>query len=394
MCYRQDAAKRAEAKLHDAQAAAEQRSTELTRARAEVLQLRQELDETTQQMLLLGRAHSAAQHGSAARSADELSSELQESLAARLATAQVLKREAEDRAAELSRKLATAQGRLAELQQQADDSEASMGSQLYQAQAQLVRAKADLVRSQAAAAVAAVTNAHGSSSAGGGGGGRVAGAPSAHRQHEQQQQQQSGSMQTMPGGLDRQRSVAAQLEAAENLVRSMRATAAAALSSDATVCQTASASGGATVGATVSAAAADAAASSYNSYHWGQPHQQGGEPGEVTSPFKAWSGVPVSLSQHLQQQQQQMGGGGQIASADGDRRSGSGGDGSSGGAKPSGSPAGWLYNKLFASSKDQSANVSRSGAGGVQEGAPAGADFKAVPGGVGGAVSGEAPCLY
>jgi predicted nucleic acid-binding Zn-ribbon protein len=47
-----DAAKRAEASVADAKAAAEGRSTDLTRARAEVLQLRQELVSSTQQLAL------------------------------------------------------------------------------------------------------------------------------------------------------------------------------------------------------------------------------------------------------------------------------------------------------------------------------------------------------
>lgn len=196
-------------KLREAQGGAEQQRTELTRARAEVLQLRQELAESTQQLLMIGRAQGAEEarqrsgaggapagcllegpSGASSEGGGGLSQEVQETLAARLATAQVrkqpvlqakvlnalqravpkllrpetigvdpahmsltllvllsvsllllpaqvLKREAEDRAAELSRKLATAQSRLAEMQQQADDSEADMGSQLYQAQAQV-----------------------------------------------------------------------------------------------------------------------------------------------------------------------------------------------------------------------------------------------------------------
>jgi hypothetical protein len=88
----QDAAKRAEAKLQDAQVSAEQRSTELTRARAEVLQLRQELDECTQQLLLVARAqfHQQGGNGTAGGlSGDSNSDNVQEALAARLATTQV-----------------------------------------------------------------------------------------------------------------------------------------------------------------------------------------------------------------------------------------------------------------------------------------------------------------
>lgn len=106
----QDAAKRAEVKLREAQGGAEQQRTELTRARAEVLQLRQELAESTQQLLLIGRAQgaeAARQRGSGAGGAPAgcllegpsgassdgggglLSQEVQETLAARLATAQV-----------------------------------------------------------------------------------------------------------------------------------------------------------------------------------------------------------------------------------------------------------------------------------------------------------------
>lgn len=86
----QDAAKRAESKLQDAQASAEQRSTELTRARAEVLQLRQELDECTQQLLLVARAQFHGGNGTAGGlSVDGSSDNVQEALAARLATTQV-----------------------------------------------------------------------------------------------------------------------------------------------------------------------------------------------------------------------------------------------------------------------------------------------------------------
>lgn len=91
----QDAAKRAEVKMCDAQAATEQRSTELTRARAEVLQLRQELSESTQQLLLIGRAQTAAQRSTGGGTAPEWhdatsdGGNVEETLAARLATAQV-----------------------------------------------------------------------------------------------------------------------------------------------------------------------------------------------------------------------------------------------------------------------------------------------------------------
>ena len=238
---------------------------------------------------------------------------------------QVLKREAEDRASELARKLAVAQGRLAELQQQAEDSEADMGSQLYQAQAQLVRAKADLAASRAAAAVAAVTK---SSDAG-----RPQHQPAvaaeqlievravaaegstADPQHHQ-------GLSTLSAGVDRQRSVAAQLETAEQLMRSMRATAAAAL------CDSLS------TGALPNSPS-----------H--QPHPAGGSSSGggsgchpaapcSTSPFKAWSATVSSLDQHMQAAAGVHWGG-----DDGSKTSPKGG---------------WLYNKLFASKEPSSSN--------------------------------------
>jgi len=355
----QDAAKRAEVKLQDSQAAVEQRSTELTRARAEVLQLRQELEDSSAQLLLVGRAQGAAD----STAGDVDAARLQDSLAARLATAQVLKREAEDRAAELSRKLATAQARLAQLQQQTEDSEADMGTQLYQAQAQLVRAKADLAASRAAAAVAAIArnsevSSHNTATlqqsvaaAGQPKGGPTLPGKGSEGQLSQQQQQQLSDK----APAERQRSVAAQLETAEQLMRSMRATAAAALSD--------TLSAGPSQLSIDSQPPGAAADSSYRLV----------AAAESTSPFKAWSGAVSSAGQQQQHQ-------------DGAEPSGGCGGSSS---KPA-SPKGWLYNKLFAT-KD------RSSCGG---GGQAAAASSLLPGGDSwareklAADTAEAPCLY
>lgn len=53
-----------------------------------------------------------------------------EGLAARLAAAQVMRREAEDRAADLSRKLAAAEQQLEEYQQQQGDEQVEVAQQL------------------------------------------------------------------------------------------------------------------------------------------------------------------------------------------------------------------------------------------------------------------------
>jgi hypothetical protein len=407
----QDAAKRADVKLQEAHATAEQRSTELTRARAEVLQLRQELAESTQQLLLVGRAQTAAADrstGTPGKAGNSDGGNVQDALAAKLATAQVLKREAEDRAAELSRKLANAQARLVELQQQTDDNENIMDCQLYQAQAQLVRAKADLATSKAAAAAAAATRSNDGSFQ----------QASASQQQQQQDRSVDGRA-AAPFAADRQRSVASQLEAADQLVRSMRATAAAALTDSA--------------GTAAAAAAAAPTASMLSTGATPAPQQQQQHEGppsryqspvndECTSPFKAWSGAAGSLDQHIQQYQQQFQ---QLQQYQQQQQQQlevgrAGVVGSSNDSKPSSPRGGWLYQKLFAT-KEQSRGGSLAGsspaaaaaataaiAAGTAAAAAAhslkagqaGSDAWGQPqsrgGGsaAGGAAGAEAPCLY
>lgn len=86
---------------------------DLTRARAEVHTLKQQVTSVTQQ-LELQQLQGVVQRSSEVAGANGLV----EGLAARLAAAQVMRREAEEKEAESARKLAAAERRLGELQQQ------------------------------------------------------------------------------------------------------------------------------------------------------------------------------------------------------------------------------------------------------------------------------------
>jgi hypothetical protein len=161
----QDAAKRAEADAADAKAAAEAKIAELTRARAELLSAKDQLAAITraldaqQLQALLCKGFEVASPAAAAGSAPDAAAaggvgSCTEGMAARLAAAQVMRREAEDHAAQLARKLATAERALAELQQQQGESDAAadeLGGQLSVTAAQLARSKAAAVAQRAAA---------------------------------------------------------------------------------------------------------------------------------------------------------------------------------------------------------------------------------------------------
>lgn len=153
LCSLQDAAKRAEAAAAEAKASVEAKSTELTRARAELLSVREQLAAVT-------RAMDAQQLQALLAKGTELASGVLpegvviEGMAARLAAAQVMRREAEDQAAQLARKLSGAEKQLAELQQQQGESEVAaseLGGQLSVTAAQLARSKAEAVAQRAAA---------------------------------------------------------------------------------------------------------------------------------------------------------------------------------------------------------------------------------------------------
>ncbi|KAF6251779.1 hypothetical protein COO60DRAFT_584867 [Scenedesmus sp. NREL 46B-D3] len=161
-----DAAKCAEADAADVKATAEAKFTELTRARAELLSAKDQLAAITraldaQQLQALlcqgsGLAAPAAPAGltpDAAAAGGATGSS--EGMAARLAAAQVMRREAEDQAAQLARKLAATERALASLQQQQQGEEEAtadeLGGQLSVTAAQLARSKAEAAAQRAAA---------------------------------------------------------------------------------------------------------------------------------------------------------------------------------------------------------------------------------------------------
>lgn len=121
--FLQESARRAEAAATAAKTAAETKSIELTRARAEVLTLKQQLETTTQQ---LEAQQARRQKESELGCTDTVA----EGIAARLAAAQVMRREAEDNAAELGRRLAATEKKLQRLQQEREVSGCSPRGQL------------------------------------------------------------------------------------------------------------------------------------------------------------------------------------------------------------------------------------------------------------------------
>jgi chemotaxis protein MotB len=165
VCLLQDAAKRAEADAADAKATAEAKIAELTRARAELLSAQDQLAAITraldaqQLQALLCRGLEVAAPAAVAGVVPDAAAtggvgSCSEGMAARLAAAQVMRREAEDHAAQLARKLAAAERALAELQQQQGESDAAaneLGGQLSVTAAQLARSKAEAVAQRAAA---------------------------------------------------------------------------------------------------------------------------------------------------------------------------------------------------------------------------------------------------
>jgi hypothetical protein len=165
MLLLQDATKRAEAEAEEARATAEVKIAELTRARAELLSAKDQLAAITRaldaqqlQALLSRSSELAAPAALFGLTPDAAASSMpiagNEGMAARLAAAQVMRREAEDHAAQLARKLAAAERALAELQQQQGESDASaeeLGGQLSVTAAQLARSKAEAAAQRAAA---------------------------------------------------------------------------------------------------------------------------------------------------------------------------------------------------------------------------------------------------